>query len=52
MELLEDSAKRTTSVQWPQAVDDRLQVLVAMAAAAGDLSPARSYSRRWSRGRR
>jgi hypothetical protein len=36
MELLKDSAKRTTSVQWPQAIDDRLQVLVAMAAAAGE----------------
>jgi hypothetical protein len=31
MELLKDSAKRTTSVQWPQAIDDRLQVLVAIA---------------------
>ncbi|OLT30704.1 hypothetical protein BJF79_38385 [Actinomadura sp. CNU-125] len=35
MELLKDSAKRTTSVQWPDAVDDRLQVLVALAAAEG-----------------
>lgn len=36
MELLKDSTKRTTSVQWPEAVDARLEVLVALAAADGE----------------
>lgn len=36
MELLKDSAKRTTSVQWPDAIDARLEVLIALAAASGE----------------
>lgn len=36
MELLMDSAKRTTSVQWPEAVDARLEVLLGLLKAAGE----------------
>ncbi|MGW0192050.1 hypothetical protein [Nonomuraea sp. NPDC003201] len=36
MEFLKDSAKRTTSVRWPDAIDSRLEVLVAVASAAGE----------------
>jgi DNA-binding response OmpR family regulator len=36
MELLRDSPKRTTSVQWPDAVDARLEILAALATAAGE----------------
>ena len=33
--LLKDSQRRTTSVQWPTEVDDRLDVLVRLAADEG-----------------
>lgn len=36
MELLKDSVKRTTSVQWPEVVDARLDALVSLAAAKGE----------------
>lgn len=36
MELLKNSQKRTTSVQWPEAVDDRLEALLGLAVAAGE----------------
>ena len=35
MELLKDSSRRTTSVQWPAEVDEHLNVLVALLAAEG-----------------
>ena len=33
--LLKDSQRRTTSVQWPTEVDDRLELLVRLAAGEG-----------------
>lgn len=36
MDLLKDSGKRVTSVQWPEAVDARLDTLIALAARAGE----------------
>ena len=35
MALLKDSQRRTTSVQWPAEVDDRLELLVRLAADEG-----------------
>lgn len=35
MELLKDSAKRTTLVQWPTAVDARLETLLGLLAVEG-----------------
>ncbi|MBU8857642.1 MULTISPECIES: hypothetical protein [unclassified Micromonospora] len=35
MDLLKDSPRRTTSVQWPAEVDDHLDLLVALVAAEG-----------------
>ena len=36
MELLCQQARRTTSVSWPADIDDRLNLLVRAAAAAGE----------------
>jgi DNA-binding response OmpR family regulator len=36
MDLLVDSAKRMTSVKWPDPVDDRLEVLLALLKAEGE----------------
>lgn len=35
MEQLKDSERRTTSVQWPTAVDDRLDMLLRLLAVEG-----------------
>lgn len=36
MDLVWKSARRTTLISWPSAVDDRLDVLVRAATAAGE----------------